>query len=327
MLDRVLDPVGTHPFADPDTIPHSSRSVIRLWHSRVPLKMSSVRLSLLTIGSGIAVVVALSGPPARTKREHEPPLLPRPELLRVLGNAQKHMLADYYWVLTTEATGRASNRDEYRDIADYAELVSELDPKFKYIYIFAGVSVPYNLGRETWVNTEESTRILSKGFLLFPDYVYLRILLAYNLSYFHQKYKQAADILRDTLELPGAPSYLSALATRLYAQAGAIDAGLSLAQSLLQNAPDPSTREAFERRTKELLLERELQRVDQAVEEFRKRTGRLPATAFEVVSAGVIREIPQDPMGGTIVIGPDGRSYSTVAENQRLEVFDARKLN
>ncbi len=289
--------------------------------------MSGVRLSLLTIGSGIAVVAALSGPPARTKHEYEPPLLPRPELLRVLGNAQRHMLADYYWVLTTEATGRASSRHEYRDIADYAELVSELDPKFRYIYVFAGVSVPYNLGRETWVNTEESTRILSKGFLLFPDYVYLRILLAYNLSYFHQKYKQAADILRDTLELPRAPSYLSALATRLYAQAGAIDAGLSLAQSLSQNAPDPSTREAFERRTKELLLERELQRMDQAVEEFRKQKGRLPATVLELISARVIHEIPPDPMGGTIVIGSDGRSYSTVAENRRLEVFDASKLN
>lgn len=289
--------------------------------------MKGVRLSLLTIGSGIALVAALSGPPVRSKREHEPPLLPRPELLTILGNAQRHMLADYYWVLTTEATGRAANRDEYRDIADYAELVSELDPRFRLIYVFAGVSIPYNLGRETWVNTEESTRLLNKGFQSFPDYVYLRILLAYNLSYFHQRYQQAADILRDTLKLPGAPSYLSALTTRLYAQAGAIDAGLSLAHSLLVNAPDSSTREAFERRTKELLLERELQRIDKAVAEFRKQKGRLPATLFEVVSAGVIREIPADPLGGAIVIGPDGRSYSTVAQNKRLEIFDARKFN
>ena len=141
-------------------------------------QMRSVCLSLLAIGGGIALVAALSGPPVSAKHEHAAPLLPRPELLTVVGNAHRHMLADYYWVLTTEATGSASNRYEYRDIADYAELVSELDPKFRYIYVFAGVSVPYNLGRETWVNTEESTRLLSKGFALFPDYVYLRIVLA-----------------------------------------------------------------------------------------------------------------------------------------------------
>src|SRR5262249_23016881 len=154
-----------------------------------------------------------------------------------------------------------------------------------------------------------------------------RILLAYNLSYFHRQYQQAGDILRDALKLAGAPRYLPALATRLYAQAGAIDAGLSFAQSLLLNAPDSSTRSAVERRTKELLLERELQRLDNAVAEFRKQKGRLPATVLEVVSEGVIREIPRDPLGGAIVIGPDGRSYSTVAGNQRLEIFDARKLN
>jgi len=289
--------------------------------------MRSVRLSLLAIGGGIALVAALSGPPVSAKHEHAPPLLPRPELLKVLGNAQRNMLADYYWVLTTEATGRASNRYQYRDIADYAELVSELDPKFRYIYVFAGVSVPYNLGRETWVNTEESTRILEKGFVLFPDYVYLRIVLAYNLSYFRKEYQKAADILRDTIRLPMAPNYLSALATRLYAQAGVIDAGLTLAQSLFQNAPDPSTREAFERRTKELLLERELQKLDKAIEEFRRQRGRLPDTLFEVVGAGIVDQIPADPLGGAIVVGPDGRSYSTVAGNQRLEVYDARKLN
>lgn len=290
-------------------------------------QIRSIRLSLLAIGGGIALVAALSGPPVNANHEHAPPLLPRPELLITLGNAQRHMLADYYWVLTTEATGRASNRYEYRDIADYAELVSDLDPNFRYTYVFAGVSVPYNLGRETWVNTEESTRILKKGFVLFPDYVYLRIVLAYNLSYFQKEYQKAADILRDTVRLPMAPKYLSELATRLYAQAGAIDAGLTLAHSLFQNAPDPSTREAFELRTRELLLERELQKLDQAIAEFRNQKGRRPDTLFELVSAGIVHEIPADPLGGAIVIGPDGRSHSTVAGNHRLEVYDARKLN
>src|SRR5262249_48929026 len=166
-----------------------------------------------------------------------------------------------------------------------------------------------------------------KGLRLFPEFVYLRVVLAYNLSYFHRQYQQAADILRDTIHLPRAPKYLSALATRLYAQAGAIDTGLALAQSLIQSAPDSSTKEAFERRSKELLLERELRKMDAAIEEFQKQKGRLPATLFEVMAAGVIREIPEDPLGGAIVVGTDGRSYSTALENKRLEIYDARKLN
>jgi hypothetical protein len=245
--------------------------------------------------------------------------------LLVLGNAQRQMIADYYWILTTEATGVAHTREQYRDIYDYAQLISELDPKFRIVYSFAGAIIPVNLGRENWVNTDESTQILSKGFPLFPDYLFLRIMYAYNLSVFHKRYQQAADILKETAKIPGAPEYLAELATRLYGQAGAIDSGLALATELSQVAADPATRQTFERRTKELILEGELQKIDKAIEEFKRTTGRLPATGLELVASGQLREIPQDPLGGTILIGADGRSHSSAAENERLEVYDPKK--
>ncbi|HXN41824.1 MAG TPA: hypothetical protein VN918_08565, partial [Myxococcaceae bacterium] len=282
-------------------------------------------LSLLTIVLGVLCVTLVAGPPRIKAAKHEPPLLPRPELLTVLGNAQRQMIADYYWILTTEATGVAHTREEYRDVYDYALLISELDPKFQLVYSFAGAIIPVNLGRETWVNTDESTQILSKGFALFPNYLFLRIMYAYNLSVFHKRYQQAADILKETAKMPGAPKYLGVLATRLYGQAGAINAGLALATELSQSAADPATRQTFERRTKELILEGELQKIDQAIEEFKRTTGRMPATGLELVASGQLREIPEDPLGGTIVIGADGRSHSSAAEDERLEIYDPKK--
>jgi len=246
-------------------------------------------------------------------------------LLTALGSAYRQMIADYYWILTTEATGSARSAEEYRDVYDYAQLISELDPKFRYIYVFAGATIPVNLGRETWVNTGESTQILTKGFALFPKDVFLRILLAYNLSYFNKKYQQAADLLKETAKMPGAPKYLAVLATRLYGQAGAIDAGLALASQLSQTAVDPATRQTFERRTQELVLEGELQKIDKEIEVFRLREGRMPATILELVASGQLREIPKDPLGGSIVVGSDGRSHSSAAEKDRLEVYDPKK--
>ncbi len=287
--------------------------------------MRSTPLSLLTIAFGVSCIALVAGPPRLKPARHEPPLLPRPELLTVLGNAQRQMIADYYWILTTEATGVAHDREEYRDIHDYALLISEMDPKFRLVYTFAGAIIPVNLGRETWVNTDESTHILSKGFALFPDYLFLRIMYAYNLSVFHKKYQQAADILKETSKMPGAPRYLAVLATRLYGQAGAIDAGLALASEISRSAADPATRETFERRTKELILEGELQKIDKAIDEFQRTTGRMPATSLELVASGQLREIPQDPLGGIIIIGADGRSHSSAAENERLEVYDPKK--
>src|SRR4051812_30472374 len=145
----------------------------------------------IAIAAGLAAVALLSAPPARRAAQgpHQPPLLPRPELLHALFAAEQTMVADYYWVRTTEATGSAETPEEYRDIADYAQLVADLDPAFAYLYVFAGAVIPVNLGREQWENTEESTRILEQGVKRHPRHVFMRILLANNLTYFRKDYK------------------------------------------------------------------------------------------------------------------------------------------
>ena len=283
--------------------------------------MSTVRL-LLVLLPCLTGVVALSRPPTRPPAvEHRPPLLPRKELLLVLGAGYKHILADYYWILTAHATGMARTNEEYLDVYYLADLATDLDPLFRHVYAFAGVVVPFNFGRETWVNTRESSLILRKGLDQFPQDVYMRIVLAYNLSYFEKEYRAAAQILEETSRLPGAPAYLPQLATRLYAQAGEVDMGLALAESLAAAAPDQETREAFEHRILELKLERELQAAERAAAAFQARAGRAPRDIAELVSAGDLPSLPVDPLGGDIFLGSDGKAYST-AQNRRLKMYD-----
>lgn len=278
-------------------------------------------LSLVALLACLGTVAALSRPPTRLKApEHLPPLLPRKELLLLLGTAYRPLLADYYWLQATAATGAARNDKEYRDIYFLADLITDLDPDFEYVYHFAGVIIPYNQGRERWVNTLESTRILEKGLARFPDSVPLRVLHAYNLSFFHLQYERAAARLAETARLPGAPSYLGALATRLYAQAGRMEAGMELAASLAEEAGDESQRQAFQRRVLHLQLEQELRRVDAALKAFRSRTGQPASTLAELLVSGDLWQFPVDPFGGAIIIGPDGTPLST-AERERMKVY------
>ncbi len=270
-------------------------------------------------------VAALSQPPKKeTTGEHEAPLLPRKELLHVLGASNQQLVADYFWIQTIQAVGKARSSEEYLDVYYYADLVTDLDPTFMTIYAFAGAAIPVNLGRETWVNTAESTRILEKGVRFASNDVYLRILLAYNYSYFHKEYHRAAAILERTAKMPGAPSYLGALATRLYAQSGDIDAGMALAQTLYEGAKDPQTQNTFEQRIKQLELERALRQVDSAIELYSQRKGRPPTKMEELLANGDLSEVPSDPLGGELVIGADGRSQST-ALARRLWVYEPRK--
>lgn len=283
-------------------------------------------LGLASVVGFLAVVFVTLTPPPRTSsgQKHEPPLLPRASLLRIPGRAFLPLLADYYWLAAIQATGKANTQAEYRDVFDYAQLITDLDPDFAYIYQFAGVMVPFNYGRETWTNTEESTAILEKGVAHFPGSVFLRTLLAYNYSVFRKEYVRAARLLEETAKLPGAPRYLPLLATRLYAQGGAFEAASAFAEQFAGSAEDPGTRAAFEHRTKEIALERVLQSIDQAVAAFKRRTGRLPKDLHELVSSGEMSSIPPDPLEGEIYLGVDGRAYSTSQEH-RLETYDPIK--
>ncbi|MBX5484918.1 MAG: hypothetical protein IRZ16_24110 [Myxococcaceae bacterium] len=247
-------------------------------------------------------------------------MLPRKELLNVIGASVRPMIADYFWIQLIHATGTASDRYEYRNIYDYADLVTDLDPRFEYAYVFSSTAVTYNLGKDTWVNTEESTALLEKGLRQFPKHVFLRTILAFNFSFYHRQPLRAARLLEETSRLPGAPRYLAQLATRLYAQSGAFDAGLELARTLAEGTSDPETRATFERRVKEIELERILQRIDDAIDAFERQSKRPPHDLKELVSSGFLAAVPEDPLGGTLYIGSDGRSYSS-ASAHRLEAY------
>jgi hypothetical protein len=268
----------------------------------------------------VVAVALLSAPPAPPVRHQQAPVLPRPEALRWLFASHRHLVTDLYWLRTTYQTGIARTEEEYRDVASYVELVTDLDPKFRYAYVFGTVIVPFNRGREQWMNTAESTRIAEKGLRQFPDDVYLGMLLAYNLAYFHHEYRRAADLLARTAGLPGAPGYLAPLATRLYAMGDSFDAAVALADLMGSETTDPQTREFFERRKQEILLEKTLREIDEAAARYREAQGRPPTTVVELLGSGYLRTFPIDPLGGTISIDAKGRARSSSTE-ARLRTF------
>lgn len=276
------------------------------------------RLSwFLIFTTSFVLCAALAVPPRSvTHRGHLPPLLPRIEVIRVIGAPIHHLVTDYFWIQTIQAVGKASNRHEYRDIYDYADLTTELDPQFRQVYVFAGVTIPYRTRSGKWFNVEESTRLLEKGLKYFPEQVYLRIMLAYNLSAFHHEYERAAVLLEEASRFPDAPEYLSGLATRLHAQAGNFDAAVELARSLAEASPEPETQAVFELRVKELELERELARVDAAAQSYQQREGRLPESIEALVVSGDLSQVPVDPLDGDIRLGAGGRSFSTAQEKR-----------
>ncbi|MBN1205330.1 MAG: pilus assembly protein [Myxococcaceae bacterium] len=287
--------------------------------------------SLITLPillTGLVTVAVLAEPPREPPRgPYQAPLLPRLEMLKVVGAGQRSLVADYYWLQAIQAAGRGGHSLEatrYLDLFYYSDLVTDLDPKFHKVYLYSGNTIPTNLGRETWVNTAEARKLLEKGVKNFPEDSTLRLYLAYNLSYFHQEHAAAAEHLRIAATLPNVNKFVPEIASRLLAFNRRFDAALALAESFRDNETDPEMRQIFEERVLEIHREKVLLQVDDAIAAFQKREGRLPSALSEMVDKGDLPRLPVDPMGGVIIIGPDGKSGST-SSTLRLEPIDHKK--
>jgi hypothetical protein len=285
-------------------------------------------VTLVLMLAGLGTVASLSEPPREPPRgPYQAPLLPRLEMLQVLGAGQRSLVADYYWLQAIQATGKAGGSTEptrYLDLFYYADLVTDLDPKFYKVYTFSGNTIPTNLGRETWVNTVEARKILEKGVKNFPEDSTLRLYLAYNLSFFFNEHKAATEHLQIAASLPDVNQFVPEIASRMLAYNRRFDAALAMVKSFRDNETDPVMQKIFDERIQEIHREQALIQVDDALAAFKKREGRLPHQLSELVKHGDLPAIPVDPMGGVIYITEEGKSAST-SSPLRLEPIDYRK--
>ncbi|TSC32263.1 M48 family metallopeptidase [Corallococcus sp. Z5C101001] len=273
---------------------------------------------------GVLLLALLSAPPRPVSRQGGGPLLPRPGLLKTLFKSQQGLVTDYFWIMLLNRIGAANRPDEYRHIYDYADLITDLDPTFWQAYFYSGITMPVHLGKGEYANVTESSAILRKGLQHLPGNERLSFQLAYNLMFFEKKYKEAAEIIERMSQRPDAPSWYSALATRLYAQSGDFDSGLSLSMALRDGATDDETREFYARRVQEILQERVLRSIDTAIESYRAREGHLPDNLRALVAAGDLARVPEDPLGGKLFVGEDGRAYSDAVRFRMELIQDER---
>lgn len=261
-----------------------------------------------------ATVAVVSQPPADALRDKTQGLvLPRKEVVHLLAAPWQQLAADYYWLLQVNQLGRATNAQEHRDVCTYAELATDLDPRFYTAYHFGGVACVYNLGHEQWMNVDASSALLEKGIRHFPRDTRLRFLLGYNLGILKHDARAAAPIFEALSKAPDAPAHLAPLATRLYAESGQFEASTAMARALRDAAPDEETRSFYDRRLQEISAEQVLQQVDAAIGRYTARVGAPPRDIPALVASEDLPAMPGDPLGGEIVIGPGGRARSTAS--------------
>jgi tetratricopeptide (TPR) repeat protein len=275
--------------------------------------MGSRRAILAPLAGALALLplllLATSSMQARTglERPYDVRYVPDGKVLRLALPTFRLLLADLYWLSAVQYMGESKARQRgFEKLLPLAELITDLDPRHGYAYQTAGIA----LSSEGYL--DESDAILKKGIESGPGWWTYPHYLAFNSFFYRGDYVAAAKWERLAASSPGASTNISHLALSLETKSGRPEEAVEFLRSLRDQVHDEKTASALEEQLKLALLQRDFRILDTAVERFRSEQKRAPASLDELVTTGLVPELPREPFGGTYRYdSADGKVHST----------------
>ena len=249
--------------------------------------------------------------------------LPSGKFLKGAALAYDELLADILWIKSLAYFGGHYITDKQYDwLHHILEITTTLDPYFEDPYEFGGV-----VFSQVMADVENSTALLKKGIENVPKdhprYWYLYFFTAFNYMYFQHDYATAARYLEQAAHLPGSPAYLPLLVARLYANADNPEVAISFLKEMLRSTKSPELQERLARRIKEVVVERDLRILEKVRDRFLNQHNQYPKNINELVTAGLLINIPAEPFGGAYYFDQDHKARST-SVSERLKVHTTR---
>jgi tetratricopeptide (TPR) repeat protein len=243
--------------------------------------------------------------------------LPKGESLKPAMLGYHHLGADMLWLQLLQVLGKKKNTaSEYEWIYHAVDVITTLDPQYAYAYYVGGVVLTNYANR-----IDLSNRLLEKGHRENPGEWNLPFLLGYNHYFGLGDAAKGAEYIQIASRTSHAPDFLPGLATRMYAEAGNPDVALLFLEALWKENPELAIREKLEDRAKEVLIERDLRSLDQAVAQFRSQHHEFPKQLDDLVTKGYVTRIPQEPFGGSYRLDGETGQVTSSTHPDRLKVF------
>jgi hypothetical protein len=276
-------------------------------HARL-LRFALVAIPLLVL----AIVLLQTRIDAETRtiaQQKEELLLRSGPMLKKLSLGYDSLLADIYWTRAVQYYGsRVGNSGEKFELLwPLLDVTTSLDPKLMIAYrfgaIFLSERAPMGADR-----ADLAVELVKRGVAANPDDWRLESDLGF-LYYWHlKKYPEAAAAYLEASKKKDGPVLMKTMAAEVEAKGNSFSASRAIWTEIFETAQDPSIKKNAFQHLQSLQAQQDLLALDRYAEDYRKRTGRYPASVRELYESGVLSGIPIDPAGIPYIFGPDGKA-------------------
>jgi len=258
-----------------------------------------------------ATLLAASRLDVGNQKPYDVAVIPRAGAARLLSLGHPTLAANLFWLRAVQYIGepRAAQRG-WEKLFPIVDLVTDLDPRHGYAYQVAGVMLG-SVGR-----VSESNAILEKGMRRLPERYILPYLRAFNAFYYAGDWEAAGRFAEVAARARGAPQHVRESALAFYVKGRRADAAVTFLLHLREQAQDDESRKALDEQIRRARYEQAAGAIDEALGAYRQRRGVGPVLLGQLVEAGILPRLPDDPYGGAWRLGEDGRAASTLGPSR-----------
>jgi hypothetical protein len=218
------------------------------------------------------------------------------------------LMACIYWTRAVQYFGDRHFRHEmsYGELAPLLEITTTLDPQMLPPYEF-GASFLAPQPPDGAGEPERAVKLMEYGIAHNPD----NWRLYYDLGFVYytelHDYKKASETFEQGSHVPNAHPFMKIMAARMAENAGDFMTARMLWSATLETTHESQIRRNALEHLRALQVDEDVARLQAAVTHFGERTGRLPVSMEELLTAESLGPLPSDPDGNAYLMDRDGR--------------------
>ena len=277
------------------------------------------RRTLLLRGTAIALLLSslagvgwtqrmMDGSKSATGKIQETLYFSDGEWLRKLCLGYEGLIADIYWTRVVQYYGRKRIDEEvdFKLLGPMLRITTTLDPHLLIAYRFGALFLaqkpPAGPGQ-----IDEALQLIRKGIVANPDYWRLWQDLGFIYYWDLKDYRKAAQMFEAGSRHPEAHDWMRVLAADLYARGGSRTTSQFLWSEIYRTAETEWIRKNAADHLLALQVDAEIQDLENLLAQFATAQGKRADSWGEVIEAGILGSVPEDPAGFPYTINEDGK--------------------